>query len=323
MLLVSGCIAQYPQTIFEPHSDYADDLWGLLQKILIPAAIVFVLVEGALVYALIKFRQRPEHGRPQQVHGHTVLEIGWTIAPAVVLAFIAVPTVETIFKTQAPAPESALHVHVIGHQFWWEFQYPDLGVTTANEVWVPVNQTVNLQETSADVIHSFWIPAMGGKRDVVPNHVNNIWFTPSGTGTFLGQCSEFCGASHANMRARLMSVSPEDFQKWVQDQKTPVGQPPDNAPDTVKHGATLVAPCAGCHTIEGNPLNGNQKVGPNLSHVGSRTTFAAGVFELNKDNLHHWVQNAPSMKPGIKMPAFPNINDADADAIADYLLSLK
>jgi cytochrome c oxidase subunit II len=322
-VLLAGCVSEYPQSIFDPKSEFAADLAWLFQIILWPAVVVFVLVEGGLVYALFRYRQRPDQPRPEQVHGNTRLEIAWTIAPAFVLAFIAVPTVQTIFVTQAPVAEGALHVNVTGHQFWWEYEYPDLGISGANELWVPVGQTIGLTQTSVDVIHSYWVPAMGGKRDVIPNQVTHIWWTPNTAGTYLGQCGEYCGDSHANMRLRVHAVSPAEFEQWVQQQKTAVGAPAAGAPESVTRGATLIAPCVGCHTIDGNPLNANQRVGPNLSHLAGRQTFAAGIFPLDKEHLARWIRNSPREKPGSLMPAFPNINQDDAEAIADYLLTLK
>src|SRR5262249_36631935 len=152
---------------------------------------------------------------------HTGLEVAWTIAPAVLLGFIAIPTVLTIFHTQANPPKGALEVKVVGHQWWWEFQYPKLGVVPANELHVPGHQAVLPRLETADVIHSFWFPAMGGKRDVVPAHTNQMWFTADTTGTFMGQCAELCGMSHANMRMRLVVETPEAFAAWIQSQKAP------------------------------------------------------------------------------------------------------
>lgn len=328
-LLLSGCMSQYPQTIFEPKSEIAVDQWSLLVNwIFWPALFVFVTVEGMLLLAAFRYRQRPGQARPRQIHGNTRIEIAWTIAPAAVLAVVAIPTVQTIFRTQAPVerehPE-ALKIEVVGHQWWWEFRYTDLDVTTANEFWVPVGQTVGVSETSADVVHSFWVPAMGGKRDVVPNHVNHLWFTPSEAGEFPGQCAEFCGDSHANMRVRMFAVSPQEFQEWVARQKRPAGAPAPDAPDNVKQGSQLVIQngCVGCHTIDGNPGNANAKVGPNLSHVGQRTTIAAGFMENNQQNLVRWVHNAPGVKPGVKMPSFQRLPDADVEAVAAYLSTLK
>ncbi len=323
--LLAGCASQYPQTTLDPHStDFGPDIQNLFVLIFWPAVLVFVVVEGALLYTIVRYRQRPGHGRPRQIHGNTRLEIAWTIAPAVVLAFIAVPTVKTIFVTQANVAPGSVQIHVIGHQWWWEFQYPELGVVTANEFHVPAGQTVGFTETSADVIHSFWVPAMGGKRDVVPNHQNYLWFTPAQTGTFLGQCAEYCLDAHADMRLRMIVDTPQDFQAWVDRQKQNAQPQPDAQTnmDLLKKGEQLVTTgaCVGCHTIQGTPANG--KVGPNLTHVGSRQTIAAGILENNRDNIARWVRNPPAIKPGAKMPA-NLVSEDDARAVAEYLYSLK
>jgi cytochrome c oxidase subunit 2 len=222
LVALGGCTSQYPQTILDTYSsDYGPTVLNLFILIFWPALIVFVLVEGALLYTIIRYRQRPGHGRPEQVHGTTRIVVAWTIAPALVLAFIAVPTVRDIFVTQAQAAPGSLEIHVTGHQWWWEYEYPEYGITVANEFAAPTGRTVNFSETSADVIHSFWVPAMGGKRDVVPNHTNHFWFTPAREGLFLGQCAEYCGDAHADMRLRMWSLSPDAFQRWVDLQKSP------------------------------------------------------------------------------------------------------
>ena len=194
--------------------------------------IVFVFVEGLLVWTLIKYRAKPGQPDPEHVHGNTTLEITWTAIPALILMCIAIPTIKTIFRTEGRAPQAnVLHVHVIGHQWWWEFQYPDYGIVTANELYLPIGRTVEFQLTSADVIHSFWVPALGGKRDVVTNHTNYIWFTPdsSGSDAFNGTCAEYCGTSHGNMRFRTFTVSPADFDSLGEE---PAGRRGDGSADS-------------------------------------------------------------------------------------------
>ena len=224
MLGLAACDATFPNTTFEPNSEFGrdiDKLWGLM---LVLGTIVFVGVEVALIYVLVRFRRREGAPEPKHVHGNTTLEITWTVIPAIVLIFLAVPTVRTIFRTQAKAVPNALQVEVIGHQWWWEFRYPDLGIVTANELYLPVGQTVNFALKSADVIHSFWIPQLGGKRDLITNHTNYLWFTPDSTlesTAWNGFCAEYCGASHADMRFRVYTVQPDEFQRWVEHQKSP------------------------------------------------------------------------------------------------------
>ena len=185
---------------------------------------MFILVEGALLYVVFRYRRRENQGTPPQTHGSTKLEIAWTLIPAVILVFIAVPTVRTIFITQAQAAPGSLNIDVTGHQWWWEFRYPEYGVTTANEIYLPVGRTVNFRLRSADVIHSFWTPQLGGKRDVVTNRTNYLWYTPdssTASSVWNGFCVEYCGASHANMHFRVFTVTPQQFDSWVAGQKMP------------------------------------------------------------------------------------------------------
>ena len=180
-LFVAGCV-ENPNSIFHSRTEFNRDVGALFELLLWLGTAVFVFTEVLLVYALFRFRHRPGTPRqPEQTHGNTRLEILWTVIPAVVLAVIAVPTVQTVFKTQGDAGPDALQVEVIGHQWWWEFRYPQYNITTANEVYLPLGRTVNFALTTTDVIHSFWIPALGGKRDNVNNRTNHLWFTPDST----------------------------------------------------------------------------------------------------------------------------------------------
>jgi cytochrome c oxidase subunit 2 len=222
LLTLSACGGtEYPNSTFNHTTDLntaIDDLWD---RLLFWGTIVFVFVEAALVYTIFRFRKRPGGPEAKQIHGNVALEITWTAIPAVILVLIAIPTVKTIFQTQAPAPAGALVVEVTGNQWWWEFKYPEYGVTTANEVYIPVGRTANFVLRTKDVLHSFWIPQMGGKRDLITNKTNNLWFTPNvdlGTNAWNGFCVEYCGASHANMKFRLFTVQPDEFESWAQHQ---------------------------------------------------------------------------------------------------------
>lgn len=221
-LLLSACGGPYPNSTFLPTTEvnrYQTELWNTM---MLWGTVVFVLVEGILVFTMIKYRRRPGGPEPKHVHGNTLMEITWTLTPALILVFIAVPTVRTIFRTQAAVSADALQVEVIGHQWWWEFRYPQYGVTTANELYLPMGRTVNFALRTADVIHSFWIPVLGGKRDLIANRTNHLWYTPDSTGeaSFNGSCNEYCGTSHANMRFRAFTVAPADFDRWVAHQRT-------------------------------------------------------------------------------------------------------
>lgn len=222
VLGLAACGGVYPNSTFNPNTEYNAAIDALFSKLLFWGTVVFVGVEAALVYTIFRFRRRPGGATPKQVHGNTVLEITWTAIPAVILIFIAIPTVRTIFKTQAKAAPDALQVEVIGHQWWWEFRYPQYGITTANELYLPNGRTASFQLKTVDVLHSFWIPQMGGKRDLISNKTNYLWFTPNKdlpSSAWNGYCAEFCGASHANMRFRVFNVTAEDFEKWAAHQK--------------------------------------------------------------------------------------------------------
>jgi cytochrome c oxidase subunit 2 len=344
-----SCKEAHPNTTLVPHSDFGREIDFLWDRLLLLGTIVFVLVEGALIFVVIKYRRRDNQPTPPQTHGSTKLEITWTLIPAVILVFIAVPTVRTIFITQAQAAPGSLNIEVTGHQWWWEFKYPEYGVTTANEIYLPVGRTVNFRLRSADVIHSFWTPQLGGKRDVVTNRTNYIWYTPdssTASSVWNGFCVEYCGASHANMRFRVFTVTPEQFASWVAGQKLPAqfgavapagasfasttgGLPtgyifprekiPDYAvphapiPPGLKFTPGLTgnagrgkqvfssSACIGCHSIAGNPA-AMGITGPNLTHVGSRSTLAAGRFPNAAAYMALWIKNARAMKPEVIMP---------------------
>jgi len=321
LLAVAGCGGPFPQTTLAPRSDLGVAVDTLFTSIFWWAVVVFVIVEGLLLFVIIRYRQRGSAGRPSALHGHTVLEIGWTLAPALILVFIAVPTMRTIFATAAPAAAGALRVEVIGHQWWWEFRYPELGIVTANELHLTRGKPVQLEMTSADVIHSFWAPGLGGKRDLTPGRVTRIAFTPDSVSEYSGQCAEFCGASHANMRLRVFVQSDSGFSAWAAQQLRAAAAPPRGSPaergqDLFAHGA-----CIACHTIVGVP-QARGTVGPNLTHVGGRTTLAGATLPNTEEWLRRWITNAPSLKPGSLMPAMPLPDDQVAALIA-YLQSLK
>ena len=320
VLGLTGCtLEQYPQSTLTPHSDYGWAIEKLLEQQVFWVVVIFVVVQGVMLYAMIRFRSRPGAPDPKPIHGNTVLEIAWTIAPAIILALVAVPTVLTIYKTQAPPPPGSLHVRVIGHQWWWEFQYPDLGVTTASELHVPVGRPIAFDIETADVMHSFWFPAMGGKRDALPNRINHMFFTADTTGTFPGQCAELCGVSHANMRMRLMVSTPDAFDTWVAGQKA-LPATPDSTSIAAKGKALFSqSACVACHTITGVSAG---TIGPNLTHVASRGMIEGETVANDPAHLSRWISNAPAMKPGSLMPNLALTQDQVTVLVA-YLTSLK
>jgi cytochrome c oxidase subunit 2 len=223
-LTLAACEQSHPNTTFTPHSDYGRAIDFLWDRLLLLGTIVFILVEGGILYIVFRYRKREGDQKPPQTHGNVIIEIFWTLIPAFILLFIAVPTVRTIFKTQAKAVAGSLQIEVIGHQWWWEFRYPEYGIITANEIYIPTGRTVNFKLTSNDVIHSFWTPQLGGKRDAITNRTNFIWLTPDSTlqpSEWNGFCAEYCGTSHGKMRFRVFTVKPDQFASWAANQKRP------------------------------------------------------------------------------------------------------
>lgn len=326
LLLASACgdTDTYPATWTDPRSDYARTLWDLQQLTNVLGVGVGVIVFLVLGYIMVRFRYRPGQPDPKQIHGSTRLELTWTLIPALLLAIIAVPTVRVIFATQQPAPPNALTIDVVGWQWWWEFKYPIAEgdtVITANEIHVPVGTPIELRMTSADVIHSFWVPQMFGKRDVIPNRINRINFTPEVPGLYYGVCVEFCGESHALMRFRLIAHSPEGFQQWLENERRPAAEPlPTDSAVIRGQQLATAGTCAGCHIIEGTPAQFG-RAGPSLTHFGRRRTLAAGILENNAENLAAWLRNPPAMKPGARMPNL-NLSEEEISYLVAYLQTL-
>jgi cytochrome c oxidase subunit 2 len=315
---LAACAGPFPQSTLSPTSDFGVSIDHLFRGIFWWAVGVFVVVEGILLYSVIRFRHREGGPPPVQHHGHTSLEIAWTLAPALILVFIAVPTVRTIFSTDA-IPPGSMRVEVIGHQWWWEYRYPDLGIVTANELHVPVGKPVVVDISSMDVIHAWWTPKLGGKRDAIPNHHNKISFTPDSVGKFMGQCAEYCGASHANMRLITFVDSDSGFQAWVAGQKAVPVPPAKGSPEEAGRAAFMKYGCIACHTVAGFSAG---PIGPNLTHVSSRTMIAGSTMMNTEQHLRDWIGNPPGMKPGSIMPNM-HVSATDLSSLIAYLQSLK
>ncbi len=318
LLLAAACGAT-PQTMLEPTTESARRSLFLLNFVFWAAVVVFVLVEGVLVYVLIRYRRRSGDGLPRQTHGHTRLEIAWSIAPAILVAVVAVLTVPRIFE-DAQGPEAdTLRVRAIGHQWWFEFVYPDLGVVTANELHLPVDRSVEIQLESDDVLHSFWVPKLRGKLDMVPGRVNKFVITPEVTGTFLGQCAEFCGIAHALMKFEVVVESEADFAAWVDNERT-ARAPPASA--QAQAGEALLASkgCVACHTIRGTEAAG--VIGPELTHVGSRNKIASGILPNTREGLSEWLKGPQDVKPGNFM-VIPELSEDEVESLVTYLVGLK
>jgi cytochrome c oxidase subunit 2 len=281
---------------------------------------IFLVVFGLLAWAVIRYRERAGQARriPKQTHGNAMMEIVWTLIPAIVLVFIAVPTWEAIFSAARPPGENAVRVNAVGHQWWWEFAYPDLGIVAANELHIPVGKAAVIHPTSKDVIHSFWVPKLGGKADALPGKENLVWFTPDKIGTYYGQCVEYCGTSHANMRFRVIVDSEEQFTAWVAKQKTP--QKADSP--EAKEGEALFAQkgCIACHSIAGRP-DALGQIGPSLTNLKDRKTLASALIDNTPANLSHWIRAPREIKPGALMILPQPVSEAESVKLAAYLMS--
>jgi len=318
--LLAACAQNRPYDTLDPAGPVAQKQADLFWLVFWIAVVVFVLVEGMLVYALWRFRRRSAADKPKQVHGNTRLEIAWTIIPALLLAGVAVPTVGTIFDL-AESPQGAMRVEITGHQWWWEVRYPDLSVVTANEVHIPTGQPITFSLESKDVIHSFSVPRLAGKQDVVPGRTNTINLSATEPGVYLGLCQEFCGLSHANMKFRVIAHEPADFDAWVEAQLADVVAPPPAEIEQIVTGT-----CMSCHVLAGLESVTGEPPGtpaPDLTHFGDRQTIAAGRLPHNTaEALATWLRDPPAVKAGSKMPDY-DLTEDQIEAFVEYLRSLK
>ena len=321
-LAIAGCSdTDRPMTTLAPKSDLAQWIQSLYIQVTIWDAIIFAIVIAAFFLAVFVFSSRVGEAAPASTASSDLgLEIAWTLGPTLVLLMISVPTIRTIFRSQpAVPPRGAFEIKVVAHQWWWEFDYPD-GAKTSNELHIPVNRPIRLTLESGDIIHSFWVPQLGGKRDVVPGQINELTFVATVPGVYPGQCAEFCGLSHANMRFRAFVDSPDEFAKWDKEQLA--GPLPISSSDSLAaDGAKVFAdsPCTTCHMIQGVSKG---YIGPDLTHFGGRTTLAAGVLKNTPENVAKWIEDPQEIKPGANMPPLllpgPKLN-----ALVAYLESLK
>ncbi len=360
-VLIVGCSPEhYPQTTLLPRGDFARIADDLLDTTVRWALLVFVLVEGVLIYAIFRFRGKPGDPEPHQTHGNTTVEIIWTVIPALILAAIAVPTVRAIFQTNITPGKDALTIEVVGHQWWWEFRYPEYNLTTANEINIPVGRTVSLRMGSTDVIHSFWVPPFAAKRDVFANRETRMWFKAEVEGNYPGQCAEFCGIQHARMGYRIRAQKPEEFRAWVAHMQTLGPKPAPGAKPsagtkpamnarleggvrTASEGATvqqsgssagpqdpqyaggeklfLSKGCVACHSLQAvNAPKG--MVGPNLANVGARSYIAAGTLKNTDENLARWIRDPQAIKKGVLMPSL-GLSETEAQSLAVFLRAHK
>ncbi|MBO8162671.1 MAG: cytochrome c oxidase subunit II [Brevibacillus sp.] len=303
-----------------PSGPVAEEQLTLIKLSLFIMVGVIAVVMFIFAYVIIRYRQKPgQTGIPEQVEGNTKLEIIWTVIPIILLFILAVPTVMTTFTLAKDysEEEGAVNVKVTAHQFWWEFEYPDLGVATAQDLYIPTGKKIMFQLTSKDVVHSFWVPSLGGKTDTVPGLVNKMWLQADKEGVYQGKCAELCGASHALMDFRVVAVSPEEFDSWVEKMKAGPAEP---TTATAQEGQQLFQQnCLSCHAVGGQ----GGKLGPNLTAFGDRQKLA-GILENNPEVLKQWIANPAQFKEGNLMPSFEGtLSKEQIDALAEYLSGLK
>lgn len=328
-------------SIFDPASPSAVSIRDLSVLVFAITGFIFVVVEGVLFYCVFRFRHRPAaetatknvpSTEPPQVYGSQPIEIAWTAAPTLIVFILILVITRTLWEVneEPPKPEpndNTLFVTVVGRQWWWEMTYDHynnekLGFVTANELHIPqseagTNRRVYLTLKSADVCHSFWVPRLAGKTDLIPGRTNSLWFQTEQAGLFVGQCAEYCGTQHANMLLRVVVDSPDDFKAWLANQKLPARNVPAGSEGKAKF---LSQSCVNCHRVRGLSL-ARGTYAPDLTHLMSRQTLASGVIPNTEKDLRRWIQDPQDIKPGCLMPAF-GLGTRDRDLIVDYLLTL-
>ena len=354
--ILAACTPSHDQSTFDTAGPIAKQQADLFYLVFWIAVAIFILVEGVLIYSVFRYRSRPDDKIPRQVHGNTRLEVMWTILPAFVLLAIAVPTVKAIYDHATPPTDRGepLEIVAIGHQWWFEFRYPSLEIVTANELHIPTDRPIVVTLRSQDVIHSFWIPKLAGKLDMVPLNDNHFWFLAERSGMFYGQCAEFCGVAHTHMRFRVVASPEDEFREWVTSMRTPTDAPEPESP-AASGRTTFLANCSMCHSIDSYRSGGygdeiaaqdlrwgtlvEQEAespivsGPNLTHLAMRSTLAAGAIPLSEENLLKWIRNPASIKQGTRMQAnaavyktrnnHVDLTDEELNNLVAYLFSLE
>jgi cytochrome c oxidase subunit II len=323
-----GLLAGVPEqvtNIFKPHSTPGESIYQISLLTLAICGAIFLIVSGLLFYIIIRFRSRPndEQSEPPQIYGSNQIELAWTVLPILIVFVLILVTARTISDVQnATHPPDSLKVTVVGHQWWWEIRYPDLGIVTANELHVPVSDPDRPRRTvlklqSADVAHSYWVPQLSGKVDLIPNRDNYMWFDPRETGVYLGNCAEYCGTQHARMLIRVIVQRQEEFDRWVAEQQKPAVEDPQV---TAGRKVFFSTSCVNCHTIRGTVAEG--RFGPDLTHLMSRETLGAGAVKNTPELLRAWVSDPQRIKEGCLMPDM-QLSQQELDQIVAYLLTLK
>ena len=352
VLALSACqfidpaVEDAPLNSLDPEGPFARTIDDLFWPVFWIATGIFVVVQAAILVAAVVFRDRDGRKEPKQIHGNAKLEVLWTIIPALILAAIAVPTVQTVFDLTECSPD-AMQVEVIGHQWWFEYNYTGLEgmpegetVETANVMVVPAGEEVCAVMTSADVLHNFWIPKLNGKRYLVPGQETVLRLQADDPGTYWGHCGEYCGLSHSLMRARVEAVSRPEFEAWLQEQLEPAPVPEEGTPEWEGLQVFTGGQCIQCHTVEfeENDQNVSSNIipeeafnGPNLTHFSNqyRTVFAGAALpqedESYEEALERWLADAPAVKPGSFMPDGQQLGltQSEIDSLVAWLTSLK
>lgn len=312
-LVLAGCESP---SILRAEGSAGNEIVTLAKWIFGILAVVLLTVWGLLVFVVLRYRRRPE-SEASQTKGNLKIEIVWTAIPAVIVTVLFILTVYT--TQQIAMPDPGAQFTAIGRQWWWDFEFKELGFKAPNEVYVVRGRITSIDVESADVIHSFWVPQMGGKVDMIPGHVNHIHFVPLTTGTYLGECSEFCGVQHGKMRFLFVVAPPGEYSAWVKRQQQPAARP--SGADAVA-GEKVIASvgCGSCHTIRGTSLKGT--FGPDLTHFGGRKGIAAYTLTNTPENLLRWIQDPQAVKPASKMPNSPLLPQQQKELVA-YLEELK
>jgi cytochrome c oxidase subunit II len=307
-------------SLFSPASPQAQSITHLSVFVGIVMLAILVLITALVLYAVVRFRRRPGAPEPRQVFGNSRLEKTWTIGALVTVTIIFVFTIRTMRSSdRSPAPGEKPNLVIIAHQWWWEARYPESGVVTANEIHIPLDKAWLVRLESADVIHDWWVPDLGRKIDAIPGHPNHFWIQADNVGTYLGTCAEYCGAEHAWMRIRVIAQPEAEFKAWEQNQ---LEVPPTPTSGAAAQGNKLFdnLTCVNCHTVAGTPAKAD--IGPDLTHVASRETLAAGRLKDTPENLGDWISNPQKYKPGAHMPDF-NFTPAQVHDLVAYLETLK
>jgi len=300
--------------MLDPVSSSGEQIRDLLIIVTVIGAVVLLLVAGAITVFAVRYRGRADGPEPPPIFGNSLLEGAWFVVPIVIVIVLFGLSVAVARDVETPSTDDSPDLIIIAHQWWWEVQYPKAGVVTANEIHIPAGTRQLVQLESIDVIHDFWVPAVGRKIDAIPGHPNRLWISADEPGTYLGACAEFCGMQHAWMRLRVIAQPQDEFNAWLLQQ----GQTIPTTTALATRGSQLFQErtCAACHAVDGRSSSPN--VGPDLANLAARETLGAGVIENTPENLARWLKDPQTIKPGSLMPDL-NLTDDEIAALVAYL----